>query len=212
MPDRQGSTTSAARRRPLLQTKRLQEAAYLDEGVQLLVTTDGQLQVTGCDTLHLLQQTTGCWRRCRKQTSHSYYSFDDLCVDTTLVYAAASAPGISAECKIFDTYYLKRFHKTRRAPSDPWRRYPPAPAPRQSGTLRVRGRASLSARGQVCKAQGNSRSSQPSTSTDELRVDGNIWPPESYVTTQESNEGSYKCRPQLAVVQRCTRRAKHFDT
>ena len=31
----------------------LRVGSHLDEGVQLLVTTDGQLQMAGCDTLHL---------------------------------------------------------------------------------------------------------------------------------------------------------------
>lgn len=36
-----------------------EQEAYLDESVELLVTTNGQLQMTGCDTLHLLQQNRG---------------------------------------------------------------------------------------------------------------------------------------------------------
>ena len=33
--------------------------SHLDEGVKLLVTTDGQLQMAGCDTLHLQVIGTG---------------------------------------------------------------------------------------------------------------------------------------------------------
>ena len=57
-------TEQQAKRRQAQAGSSLPEKVYLDQAVELLVSTDGKLQMPGCDTLHLQQDMTCCGSGC----------------------------------------------------------------------------------------------------------------------------------------------------
>jgi len=90
---------------------RRDRAPHLDQRVQLLVSTDSQLQVARRDTLHL----------CAGVPDRSVNIWPLTWPAVGARPSTTRAPG-----------------RARPAPSGPWMRCRPAPAPRRSGTLRIR--------------------------------------------------------------------------